>query len=70
MIKTILAKKKLLIGIIESVILLLFVLFSIGTYSKTELLFSDDVMQLQDMQGNKVPGGGILTYPFQTRKLL
>lgn len=58
MLKSMIAKKKILLIIAEIIVFLAYALFSIATYEQTELTFTLDDMQLQDLERN-YSGGGI-----------
>lgn len=56
MLKMITVRKNLFVAGIEIVIFLACALFSVLTYTKTEIVFTDEEMQLQDMSRNYVRG--------------
>ncbi len=56
MLKSMIAKKKILVIVTEIIVFLAYALFSVATYEQTELTFTVDDMQLQDMERNYIDG--------------
>lgn len=69
MLKSMIAKKKILVIAAEIIMFLAYALFSVATYEQTELTFTLDDMQLQDMDRN-YSWGGIWTRPMRALKRL
>ncbi len=67
MLKLMIAKKKILVIVAELIVFLAYALFSVATYEQTELIFTSDDMQLQDMERNYI-GGGYLDTSYEGMK--